>query len=310
MPYSVDTASLPVNERFDLLNDIYSSQGLVVAPKKSVGRSIANWSRAWRMDSVVFSNAYSQGHIGQPVNPKKYEILSIRRYLTGTSRGWFRNSYMFNKSGDIAVSLYSKMIMYDVQGSEVQVILIPLDMLEIDPYLFQNPMFFVSGTRENLLITAAMDLWQEQLGSLVRQNAPILAKEILALVNDVLGSQEGLRDNDPLFKNIRAKAIRDYIDAHPNIHEISMTQLCTWFGISRATLYREFEEEGGVHAYVNRQRLMNALKRLVQSEPRYGKVSEVAYEFGFDDPFSFSRAFKREFDLTPTDVLSVSSYAK
>lgn len=72
-------------------------------------------------------------------------------------------------------------------------------------------------------------------------------------------------------------------------------------GISRSTLYRLFEPLGGVAAYIQEARLRAAHRALSRPEEAR-EVGHIAEEFGFYDRSTFSRAFRRAFGRTPSEV--------
>nr|WP_314073832.1 helix-turn-helix domain-containing protein [uncultured Roseococcus sp.] len=72
-------------------------------------------------------------------------------------------------------------------------------------------------------------------------------------------------------------------------------------GMSRTALYRLFEAEDGVAAYIRRERLRLIYRQLTDPQDRRS-ISAVAEGMGFFDPSAFSRAFRQEFGSTPSDV--------
>ena len=77
--------------------------------------------------------------------------------------------------------------------------------------------------------------------------------------------------------------------------------LCRYVGTSRSQLYRLLEAEGGVARYILRQRLLAAYAIL--SDPASDKpIATIAEEFCFADPSGFSRAFRQEFEMSPSDL--------
>ena len=105
--------------------------------------------------------------------------------------------------------------------------------------------------------------------------------------------------------DLRARVeIRSFIRDNLSEIELGPELLQRRFGMSRATLYREFAGEGGVRAYIRERRLMAALRLLTRLSPkgRRPRVSSVAYAVGFEDEKSFSRAFRSRFGFLPSEV--------
>lgn len=73
---------------------------------------------------------------------------------------------------------------------------------------------------------------------------------------------------------------------------------------SRATLYRAFEPIGGVAAYIRTERLracLGDMTRLARGEIAM-TLGELAMRRGFESDAQFSRAFKTQFGMTPTEA--------
>ena len=98
--------------------------------------------------------------------------------------------------------------------------------------------------------------------------------------------------------------IRHFIRTHLGNPDLDAEFLQRRFGLSRASLYREFAGEGGVQTYIRERRLAAALRLLTRPTPRGGRprVSSVAYATGFTEEKSFSRAFKSKFGFLPSEV--------
>lgn len=72
-------------------------------------------------------------------------------------------------------------------------------------------------------------------------------------------------------------------------------------GMSRSQLYRLLEGEGGVIRYIQRQRLRTIHAALADPNDER-PISAIAESCGFYEPSTFSRTFRREFGVTPSDV--------
>lgn len=84
--------------------------------------------------------------------------------------------------------------------------------------------------------------------------------------------------------------------------------LCAGLGISRTQLYRLLQGEGGVAHYIRKLRLEACRARLADPSTR-GTIGEIAERVGFDNPSQFSRAFRREFGLSPSEARAGASHA-
>jgi AraC-like DNA-binding protein len=69
--------------------------------------------------------------------------------------------------------------------------------------------------------------------------------------------------------------------------------------LSRATLYRFFENEGGLSTYIRNRRLREAADELVRFP--HIAVVEIAYGLGFKSASDFNHAFRRAYDMAPRD---------
>ncbi len=96
------------------------------------------------------------------------------------------------------------------------------------------------------------------------------------------------------------KKLLDYI--HSNLHQpLSCTELAQTASCSPSTLMRLFQRylQETPQAYVNRCRLQHARQMLLSQEL---SVKQVAAMMGFKNQFYFSRAFKKEFGVPPTQA--------
>jgi AraC-like DNA-binding protein len=78
--------------------------------------------------------------------------------------------------------------------------------------------------------------------------------------------------------------------------------LCRHFQISRATLYRLFEADGGLAHYVREQRLNLAFRQLLSPAAQDERLIDLAVGMRFSSDSTFIRAFRRKFGLTPGEL--------
>ena len=97
----------------------------------------------------------------------------------------------------------------------------------------------------------------------------------------------------------RFNKVFDYIDKHLD-DELSVECLSKIANFSKYHFHRQFYEYAGINVsrYVQLMRLRRATYRLVFSE--HTRIIDIALEAGFENPESFSRAFKNMFGQSPS----------
>lgn len=95
----------------------------------------------------------------------------------------------------------------------------------------------------------------------------------------------------------RSRAVIDSRLAEP---DFSVEQLASQLGMSRSWLHRKLVELGGESPgkLIRRARLLRAAALLRATEL---SVSDIARAVGYCDPAHFTRAFKRDFHITPSE---------
>jgi len=96
--------------------------------------------------------------------------------------------------------------------------------------------------------------------------------------------------------------IKRHIANNLETDALTSEELCRHFHISRATLYRLLEAEGGLAHYVQEQRLNLAFQRLISPSAQDVRLIELAVDIRFSSDSTFIRAFRRKFGLTPGEL--------
>ncbi|QRE75251.1 helix-turn-helix domain-containing protein [Methylobacterium aquaticum] len=137
-------------------------------------------------------------------------------------------------------------------------------------------------------------------GDLTIQRAAGLAQAAASLCATALPNPSG---DAAVTERRIGLAVRTFIQDNLGSPDLGPEMICARFGLSRATLYRQFAADDGVQSYIRHCRLAQAM-RLLTAPPDGGRprISSVAYATGFSDERSFSRAFKRRYGCLPRDV--------
>ncbi|MGJ7553639.1 AraC family transcriptional regulator [Variovorax sp. RB3P1] len=101
--------------------------------------------------------------------------------------------------------------------------------------------------------------------------------------------------------------VRRYVQANLHRSELSPEQVLATLHLPRPTLYRMFQHEGGLGAYIRHLRLRHAADDLVRYP--HLMVTDVAYGVGFKSPSDFTRAFRRAYGMSPQEFRASSGKA-
>lgn len=105
----------------------------------------------------------------------------------------------------------------------------------------------------------------------------------------------------------KRKLIKRFVRGHLDDPGLGVDLLMNEFGVSRASLYRLFEECGGVAFFIRRCRLERAYGLLsTAGGDRTGVVGSVADQLCFYDAAHFTRSFKARFGICPRDVCGIA----
>ena len=308
-PEVIDTRTVPPHRSFELLHDAYWPDSLAVVPTPSVGTSLDLKMIRWKLENAVFADTDSFDHLGKVLEDKPDDAIFMARYIRGSIRIWFDGRDYLARKGDIFFAMSASGMVFETKDLVSFVAMFPLDLLGIDRSLVSTPKLIPAGSLENRLLSSAMEIWQNELRSLQRADASVLEAGMLGLVRSVLEYGADAARQNAEAEAARGHAIRRFLEAELARPDLGVDLISRTFDISRATIYRTFEDDGGVAGFVTRRRLHIALHALAGGPPHRGRIQEVARSVGFTDPFHFSKAFRKHFGFSPSDVLPLAEIA-
>jgi AraC-like DNA-binding protein len=96
---------------------------------------------------------------------------------------------------------------------------------------------------------------------------------------------------------------REYIEQHMSDSNLGVETIGMELGLSRVQLYRKVKAlTGQSPVELLRTVRLHKARRLLQDSVK--SISEVAYEVGFTSPSYFTKCFKDEFGVSPSELIS------
>lgn len=152
------------------------------------------------------------------------------------------------------------------------------------------------------MLSEYIRLLERQLPGLTEEDARSLPEAVAAMVAACMAPSADriTTARGQISATLKEKARRCILRNLRSPH-LGSNMLCRELGMSRSSLYRLLESEGGVERYIQHHRMMESFAQL--SDPSNTQpIVVIAVELRMLDSSSFSRAFRRKFGISPTDV--------
>ncbi|MEL7548186.1 MAG: helix-turn-helix domain-containing protein, partial [Pseudomonadota bacterium] len=133
--------------------------------------------------------------------------------------------------------------------------------------------------------------------------------EFVACLKLALDPGHDAEDVRALARAAMTRAIQAFIEQNLDDWDLSVTTILRNFGVSRASLYRLFDMDGGVRQYISDRRLMRAVLDLTQRSLKRGDIAAVAERWGFSSAANFNRAVRNEYGVTPGTLVNTPAPA-
>ncbi|MES2531547.1 MAG: helix-turn-helix domain-containing protein [Pseudomonadota bacterium] len=133
-----------------------------------------------------------------------------------------------------------------------------------------------------------------------------------ALLKDTVWSFLSMQTEDDEGAALRSRAAplailltdaQRYVNEHLGDPGLTPDRIAVALRVSRRTIYNAFHAEGSTpQAYIQRCRVERCRVELEDPTARHKSITSIALDFGFNDTAYFSRAFRRQFGHSPSEV--------
>lgn len=222
-------------------------------------------------------------------------VISVQRVHDGCSAMEFPDANYVHRPDMITITDLKQPYRGSHHCALVEQVLLPreaLGLTDAEPF---SPIVFTMESERGRRFALELDQFFNRRETEKPHDRARLYTLLAAVIHD---SWRATSDREEWWYG-RRNLIRKYIDTHLEDPNLSPVQICELFNMSRATLYRMFELDGGVRRRIQDRRLHSAIWDLATFGVKRGRLSQVAERWGFSSDANFNRAVKLAYGLPP-----------
>jgi AraC-like DNA-binding protein len=308
-PERFATHSLPAPDQFEAWR-VWFHSVFDVMPRQLVEEGFPAESQLWKLDGLAVSRVSAPAiHVARTKalirrDPVDHWVITLGHRVTTAVRT--AGASLEAPAGvPFVLSLGNELISERSRDERLQFYLPRNSFCELAPMLDA-----VRGTVLNTplgrLLADYMLLLERNLPDLTPEDLPRLTGAVRAMVGAcIVPSPDRLAAATSQIGLGRLERVRRAVRRHLRSPSLGPDMLCREVGTSRSQLYRLLEGESGVARYIQRQRLLEGHVALCDVS-NIKRIAVIAEELCFADASGFSRAFRQEFAMSPSDVRAAS----
>ena len=307
----LSATKIPLKHQFEVFKQTLSPLFDVISVKDT--RSCSCSITSYLVDQLTFTQSsfdeIQVARTSRHLSNHRPDFITLQYLYAGALQTTLESGKLFQVTSDVvSIQDFSHPFRSVGKANSFFSIIIPRHEIVVDEQIYQRyPIlsWSVNSPAGQVLTQAWLTLW-ENLPNTSQTDAPAIAQGFIGLLNGLLSGLLPTQDNIAVQTQAALAtkdAMKAYLRAYLHLPEANVNRLCQVFHCSRATVYRLFTAEGGVCAYVRKQRLTRCYQTLQQLPPSSRKtISEIAHERGFTDAASFSRLFRKQYGISPSEV--------
>jgi AraC-like DNA-binding protein len=303
------TSNLPAPQQFDAWMG-WVDGVLDVVPHDSPRNGFWAENQSWQMGGCMLSRVRAPAvrverkitHVHR--NPLHHWVIALSRRATSVISN--RDTTLRVPPGTpFILSLADTLTSERPEDQRLQLYLSRDKFADLAPALDR-----VRGTALNtalgILFADYLVLLERVLPDVAPDDLPRLSEAVGAMVSACLAPEQDRAGSvEPQIDLVRRERVRHVVRRYLRSPALGPRLLCRSLMISRSKLYRLMDCEGGVVRYIQRQRLLEAYALL--ADPSVDRpITAIAEGLCFADTSGFSRAFRRDFGASPSDVRTAS----
>jgi AraC-like DNA-binding protein len=233
-------------------------------------------------------------------------------YLRGRCRQWIGSREIEIAPGDVGVidlTYPARTLVEPARGAHLaEHITMILPRARLAPLLPGSDALgqqLIRGDRPygRILRGLLVDLWRHAGELSLAEAEPAIQAAAMLVAGGVRPVRGRGADLAPIAHAAARAEIQHFLDRQDTTpDQLGVAALCRRFRVSRATLYRMFEPDGGLMHHVRERQLRRALGAVASPAHRHLRIIDIALQYGFATESGFIRAFRRQFGITPGEA--------
>jgi AraC-like DNA-binding protein len=310
IPQTFDTHSLPVADQFEAWRTWYGPVFDSTLQRPVTAGFPAKVS-TWILDGFTFSQISApavngirtKAHIRR--NPVDHWVVTS--YRRGTTRIGMQNTSLEPPLGaPFVVSLAEEVTAQRSNDNDRIALHLSRDRFQAISPVLDAVRGLPLDAPQGRMLADYMILLEQNLPGLPPEDASRVGSAVQAMVEACLApsADRMMKATDQVNVTLMER-VRRAVGKHLRSPSLGPAKLCREAAVSRSHLYRLLAAEGGVARYIQRRRLSESFT-LLSDAANSLSISSIAETLCFADASSFSRAFRREFGMAPSDVRASS----
>jgi AraC-like DNA-binding protein len=256
-------------------------------------------------DCLTFNNASVGQHLTRtPALARRSGLdhVMIQYQTSGHLRGDYGGSAVELRPGDVGFLDFAGSTASSETDFSRITLIVPRERLprSLSGRDFHGVVLDRNETSTRVLARYMTALWQSA-SSLTEPQAATAVDAALELAN--VWSQHGVATEQLDGAAVTLRHMADaYIDTQLADPGLTPGAVAAALQLSRTSLYRLFEADGGVRAHILSRRLDHCLVAIVRDAAPQRPIGSIAFTLGFNSEAHFSRAFRHRFGISARDL--------
>lgn len=259
-------------------------------------------TRVWSAGGLVFGAqsvcASVFDHTEQHVQETGH-LVCVHRVTEGSASGLQDESPYSTPPYSIAFRAHSQTYSGVQTPGYAEGVYVLANTIEFDPSDHEGMLLYSPISTLGRLLNAEFDFFFHQLHAGATSLNRARVERLIGCFSFAVNGARSSADIRAQARAALGDLIRDFIEQHLHSPRLTTDAILNAFGVSRASLYRIFEADGGVRNYISTRRLVRAVFDLSTKPTVRGEISQIAEKWGFSSSGNFHRSVKTEFGVKP-----------